>query len=73
MAYTINPQAPKVCRDAVVFANKHGVSTAARRYGVSPGTISKWQKKARVIGLHPIPIRICWKPIQKTREYAKTY
>ena len=57
MAYTINPQAPKVRRDAVVFANKHGVRTAGRRYGVSPGTISKWRKKAEVVGLHPIPTR----------------
>jgi len=57
MAYTTNPQAPKVRRDAVVFANKHGVRTAARRYGVSPGTISKWQKKAKVLGLHPIPTK----------------
>lgn len=57
MAYTINPQAPKVRRDAVVFANKHGVRTAARRYGVSPGTISKWSKLAKVVGLHPIPTR----------------
>jgi transposase InsO family protein len=55
MAYTNNPQAPKVRRDAVLFANKYGVRTAARRYGVSPGTISKWHKKAKVEGLHPIP------------------
>lgn len=55
MAYTTDPRAPKVRRDAVLFADKHGVRTAARRYGVSPGTISKWRKKAKVIGLHPIP------------------
>lgn len=57
MAYTNNPQAPKVRRDAVLFADKHGVRTAARRYGVSPGTISKWRKRAVKIGLHPIPTR----------------
>jgi transposase InsO family protein len=57
MAYTINPHAPKVRRDAVVFANTHGVRTAARRYGVSPGTISKWSKLAKLVGLHPIPTR----------------
>lgn len=57
MAYTINPNAPRVRRDAVLFAEKHGVRTAARHYGVSPGTISKWSQKAKVIGLHPIPTR----------------
>lgn len=57
MAYTTNPKAPKVRRDAVLFSDKHGVRTAARRYGVSPGTISKWRKRAKVIGLHPIPTK----------------
>lgn len=55
MAYTNNPNAPKVRRDAVLFANKHGVRCAARHYGVSPGTISKWRNRAKKIGLHPIP------------------
>ena len=53
--YTNDPRQPKVRRDAVLFANKHGVRYAARRYGVSPGTISKWKQKAKQIGLHPIP------------------
>jgi transposase InsO family protein len=57
MAYTNNPNAPKVRRDAVLFSDKYGVRTAARRYGVSPGTISKWRKRAVKIGLHPIPTR----------------
>jgi len=57
MAYTNNPQAPKVRRDAVLFSDKHGVRCAARHYGVSPGTISKWRKRAMKIGLHPIPTR----------------
>lgn len=57
MAYTIDPRAPKVRRDAVLFADTHGVRTAARRYGVSPGTISKWVKKAKFYGLHPIPTK----------------
>lgn len=57
MAYTNNPQAPKVRRDAVLFSDKHGVRCAARHYGVSPGTISKWRKRAVKIGLHPIPTR----------------
>ncbi len=55
MTYTNDPKQPKVRRDAVLFAQKHGVRCAARRYGVSPGTISKWKKRAQVIGLHPIP------------------
>lgn len=57
MAYTNNPHAPKVRRDAVLFSDKHGVRCAARHYGVSPGTISKWRKRAVKIGLHPIPTR----------------
>ncbi len=55
MPYTLDPRAPKVRRDAAQFAKKHGVRVAARRYGVSPGTISKWMAKAKVRGLHPIP------------------
>lgn len=53
--YTNDPKQPRVRRDAVLFAKKHGVRTAARRYGVSPGTITKWSQRARKIGLHPIP------------------
>lgn len=57
MSYTINPLAPKVRRDAAAFARRHGVRVAARRYGVSPGTITKWMKRASLIGLHPIPTK----------------
>ncbi|MCX6787667.1 MAG: hypothetical protein NT108_00700 [Candidatus Kaiserbacteria bacterium] len=56
MAYTNNPNAPKVRRDAAAFAKKYGVRTAARRYGISPGTITKWMPKAKQYGEHPIPI-----------------
>ena len=55
--YTNDPKQSKVRRDAVLFADKHGVRTAARRYGVSPGTITKWRRKAEKIGLHPIPTK----------------
>jgi transposase len=55
--YTNDPRQPKVRRDAVLFSKKHGVRCAARRYGVSPGTISKWKKKAEQIGLHPLPTK----------------
>ncbi len=57
MAYTNNPKAPKVRRDAVLFSDKHGVRCAARHFGVSPSTVSKWRKRAVKIGLHPIPTR----------------
>lgn len=57
MAYTTNPNAPRVRRDAAAFARRNGVRTAARRYGVSPGTITKWMQKAKKIGYHPIPTK----------------
>jgi transposase InsO family protein len=53
--YTNNPKMPKIRRDAVLFANKHGVRVAARHYGFSPGAICAWKKEASKIGLHPIP------------------
>jgi putative transposase len=57
MAYTKNPQAPRVRRDCAAFALRHGVRTAARRYGVSPGTVTKWMQKAQKLGFHPIPTK----------------
>jgi len=53
--YTTNQKMPRIRRDAVVFAEKHGVRTAARYFGFSPGAIVAWKKKAITIGLHPIP------------------
>mgnify|MGYP001800885791 CR=1 FL=1 len=55
--YTNNPNMPKIRRDAVLFAKKHGVRCAARHYGFSPGAISNWMKKSKKIGLHPIPTK----------------
>ena len=55
MAYTNDPRAPKVRRDAAAFALKQGVRVAARRFGVSPGTITKWMQKAKRYGANPIP------------------
>lgn len=52
--YTSNPQMPKIRRDAVLFAEKHGVRCAARHFGFSPGAIVLWKKRAMVVGLHPI-------------------
>ena len=49
---------PRVRRDAADMARRgYGVRTVARRYGVSPGTVSKWCKKAEKIGYHPIPTK----------------
>jgi transposase InsO family protein len=55
--YTNNPKMPKIRRDAVLFANKHGVRCAARHFGFSPGAIVAWRKQAKIIGLHPIPTK----------------
>src|SRR3989338_2694762 len=55
MAYPTNPNAQRVRRNAAAFAKKYGIRTAARRFGVSPGTITKWMQKAKRHGEHPIP------------------
>lgn len=55
--YTQNPYLPRVRRDAAFMAVRKGVRATARHFGVSPGTITKWVKKAGVIGVHPIPTR----------------
>lgn len=56
MAYTNNPQIPKVRQEAAQLVRKGwGVRKVARRFGVSPGTITKWVRKALVYGYHPIP------------------
>lgn len=58
MSYTTNPAMPKVRRDAAAMVSKgYTVTQVARRYGVGTSTISKWVKKAKVIGLHPIPTK----------------
>ncbi len=55
--YTTNPHQPRVRRDAAQMGRQKGVRTAARYFGVSPGTVSKWMKQASRIGFHPIPTR----------------
>jgi len=55
MPYTTHPVMPKVRSEAAFFAMEHGVRRAALRYGVSPGTISKWVDKVALYGAHPIP------------------
>ena len=53
--YTTNEKMPRIRRDAVAFAEKHGVRTAARYFGFSPGAIVLWKKKAQLYGYNPIP------------------
>lgn len=49
---------PKVRRDAAAMVGKgYTVTQVAHRFGVGTSTISKWVKKAKVIGLHPIPTK----------------
>lgn len=58
MAYTKNPYLPRVRRDAADLVRRGwGVRKTARYVGVSPGAISKWVRKAELIGYHPIPTR----------------
>jgi len=58
MAYSKNPYLPRVRRDAAALVRKGWkVRQVARYVGVSPGTISKWVKKAEVVGYHLIPTK----------------
>lgn len=59
MSY-INPNnkyAPRHRRDVAFRAVRIGIRGASRYYGIPPGTISKWVKKAKKIGYHPIPTK----------------
>ncbi len=54
--YTQNPYLPRVRRDAADLVRRGwGVRKVARYVGVSPGTITKWVKKATTIGYRDIP------------------
>lgn len=47
---------PKVRRDAAEMVRKGFTPTeVGRRFGVGSSTICKWVKKAKTLGLHPIP------------------
>ncbi len=49
---------PRVRRDAAAMVGKgFTVTQVAHRYGVGTSTISKWVKKAKKIGHHPIPTK----------------
>ena len=55
--YTNNKNMPRIRRDAVEFARKHGIRCSARHFGFSSGAIVLWKKKSDKIGLHPIPTK----------------
>jgi len=56
MSYSMNPYLPQVRRDAADLVRRGwGVRKVARYFGVSPGTITKWVRKAVKYGYHPIP------------------
>lgn len=59
MAYTQNPNVPKVRRDAVNLVKYRGWSMrkVARRYGAEPSTISRWCKRDQCGGFRLIPTR----------------
>ena len=60
MSYTKNPYLPKVRRDAADLVRRGwGIRQTARYVGVSPGTICKWIKKAKIYGYRPIPTLSC--------------
>ena len=54
MPYTQNPYMPRLRRDVARYARKDGIRSASRHFGIHPGTISKWCKKAQRIGDVPI-------------------
>lgn len=56
MSYTKNPYLPRVRRDAADLVRRGwGVRKVARYIGVSPGTITKWVRKAKQYGYRAIP------------------
>jgi len=56
MPYTSNKHMPKIRRDAASLV-RDGWSTrkVARHFGFSQSVIVKWVKKAKKLGIHPIP------------------
>lgn len=57
MSYTKNPYLPRLRRDVCLFVRCHGVRKASRRFGILPGTISKWWKRYQISGHTPILTR----------------
>jgi len=58
MAYTSNPNIPRVRREAAYLVHQ-GWSTrkVARRFGINQSTAVRWAAQARKIGYHPIPTK----------------
>ena len=56
MSYTTNKNIPRIRRDATDLVRK-GWSTrkVARHFGFNQSTITRWVKKAKIYGYHPIP------------------
>lgn len=48
---------PRLRRDVAYYVRYYGVRKASRHFGIPPGTVSKWFKKAKTIGTHPIPTK----------------
>src|SRR3989339_162747 len=57
MSYTKNPYLPCLRRDVCLFVRYHGVRKASRKFGILPGTISKWWKRYQISGHTPILTR----------------
>jgi transposase InsO family protein len=55
--YTSNERMPRIRRDAVRFAKRHGLRAAARHFGFSPGAIHLWMQRAKQYGDTVIPTR----------------
>lgn len=70
MSYSLNPYLPKLRRDVCLHVRYYGVRNASRRFGIPPGTISKWWKKYKVMGHHPIPTRSS-RPKSHPRELSE--
>ena len=71
MSYTINPQMPRIRRDAAQLVYK-GWSTrkVARHFGYSQSVIVKWAKKAKIIGYHAIPTKSS-RPYHHPKQISK--
>lgn len=69
--YTKNPYMPKVRRDAahMVMYDRRSCAEVGRHFGVGSSTISKWVRKARKYGYHPIPT-LSSKPKHHPRELS---
>ncbi len=59
MAYTTNPNMPKVRRDAVRLVKYRGwsIRKVAKHLGYAPSTVSRWCKRDSTGGWHEIPTR----------------